>query len=103
MREKRDSKQNQRASLDDYVLIHKSGKQKEADLKNRWLRVVQDLGVIKRTELREKLNLTIKEYERFAPWIQEEFEEFVEYNRVSKRWMWIKKEETEKVEEVSNA
>ena len=89
--------------MEDNFLIFKSGIHSESSLKNKWIKIIQDEGIIKRTDLMRGLGITLRTYQNYSGIIQEEFEEFVEYNRVSKRWMWIKKEETEQVEEVSNA
>ena len=79
-------------------MIHKSGLQKESDLKNKWLRLVAGEVSIKRTDLMRILGITLRQYKNYAGVIQEENEDSIEYNRFSKRWVWIKKEETEQSE-----
>ncbi|QMU54465.1 MAG: hypothetical protein GKS07_05960 [Nitrosopumilus sp.] len=76
-------------------MIHKSGLQAEAELKNKWVRLIQQEGIIKRIDLMQRLKITIRKYNYLSGFIQEEYEDSLEYNRSNKRWMWIAKEEIE--------
>ena len=78
---------------------HKSGKAKEAEIKNKWLKAIKEEGSIKRIDLIEKLGITFRHYEGLSTYIQEQFEELVEYNRSNKRWYWIGKVKNELTEE----
>ena len=81
----------------------KSGLQAEADLKTKWIKLIQEEGIIKRTDLITRLKITIRRYEQLASFVIEEYEDWIEYNRANKRWMWIKKEEIEETQEIENA
>jgi len=73
----------------------KSGKATEAEIKNKWLKVIKEQGSIKRVDLIEKMGITIRQYERFCAYVLEEYEDYIEYNQSNKRWYWIKKEKPE--------
>ena len=77
----------------------KSGKANEASIKNKWLKVIKEEGIIKRTDLIEKLGITTRQYERLSSYILEEFEDYIEYKKENKRWYWIKIEKPEITEE----
>ena len=78
---------------------HKSGKAKEAEIKNKWLKIIKEDGSIKRIDLIERLGITFRQYQNNSGLIQEQFEDLVEYNRTNKRWYWIAKSKDELSEE----
>ncbi len=76
-----------------------SAKANEASIKNKWLKEIKEVGIIKRVDLIKKLGLTTRQYERLTSYMLEEFEDYIEYKKENKRWYWIKKEKPEIPEE----